>query len=691
MSLSMLICLSFTACAREIESIPLWKWIQELDEEAGITEYQQEKPYYMNVPLDSELYPFVQAAVEWKVLEPSYAFDPQQQLNKEWAAYTLMNLIGRTADETLKINDISSSSFQKQIQAAAAIGLMPLDQRGMFHPKKILPKEDAEKLLQQAIAYINHKNCDHQDPQMILKKGGSLVEAVPITYDERTLEGTFPSSAALKKGDAVHWKNSSGMEKVYVVKEIEADQNHQTVQFSEFQPEDQIDSLQLSGSQAVDFSKAEIVPGNNGMINQLSRLDNAQKYLTEMSVHPLKNSFDLFGFQVTVECSGSSLRAKVSRTMKYGTEISASAMLNHVNVNYAWNSQEHNLKNAYFRIDFDSEEDLSVQNSRTKNLYGDFSKIDPQNFLSSLRDLYQDKNDAQETTLTLCRIVLPIPNAPVFNITTNLELHLSTSGKAELTLNQENGIGFETRDGVMRLIKEKTGKADASLKATTKMLAAIRFALCMFNGTLMDTGIRAGAQGTVQTTAHLYDAAGNMEDEKTDLPGDVCENSASGNPDVLICTDIDSHWVMNILVNSQQSLAGKLGISKEFDLFDGENAPLIPGMNHHFEDGKAVDQCTRKAKKYLPTAEGILTAKRICLAKYSYVVDADSIQEIEIEALPQGYTRNDLVYASSDPAKVSIDAGGCMHGISEGSAVITIQTRDQKHIIHCNVIVPAVS
>lgn len=680
--------IALNGCKKEVNPISLGEWIQTLDEEAGIQEFTQEKPYYLNVPKENRYYPYVQAGVEWKILDTDVSFDPNQSLTKEWAACTLMNLLGEPNENNVQIHDLKDTNFTAQIEAAVAKGLMPLDQRGCFHPKEVLERTDALHLLQQAVSFANTRTMPTTQPELDWKDNAAMTEVTPITFDERKKEGTFPSSAALKQGDIIYWKNAEKEICCYVVEDAIDQDDHQLVKVRDYEAEEQFESMRLSGSEELDFSKAQIYPGQAVITEQSSQNDSAQEHLTSMNIHPLRKEFTYHSFTIVVESSGSSIRARASRSMPHGTEIAADAILNHVNVNYAWNSKEHNLENAYFKIDFDSEEDVSIQNEKTKDLYGDFTKIKSGDFLSVLTKRYQDANDAEDTTLTLCKIVLPIPNAPVLNIVMSLELHLSATGKAELSLVQENTIGFETRDGHMRLIKNSTGKADASVKATTQILAGIRFGLNLLNGTLMDAGIHAGAKGTVQTTVHLYDDDGNMSDHITDVPADTCEQSAAKASNVLVCTDVNAHWVLNALINSSSSLAGKFGLSKEFDILDEDNAPLIPGLNHHYEDGVSVDHCTRKSRKYLSTADGILVTKRICLKEYSFTVKEGELHQIEIEALPEGYQENDLCYQSSNEDVVTVDGQGCVRGRNAGGAVITIKTNDDKHTIHCNVIVP---
>lgn len=677
-----------TGCRKNIDTISLGEWIQELDEQSGISAYTQKEPYYPNVSSDNAYYSAVQAAVEWQVLDPSDAFEPETPLTKEWAAMTLMNLTGEDTEGTAVINDLRTSAFPEEIKKAVDSGLMETDAERNFHPRQIMERDEAEHLLAKAVLSINHRIFENKEPEIEWKEADSTIEETPITFDERTLTGSFSSEKQFKKNDILHW-HLNNKDYCYAVDEVNNDQDRQNVQCRKISLDEDTDALKVQGSEDLDFSKALMQTDSHQIIQQSAAFVHSDPYLTSMKQNRLQKEFSIGDFNVVLETSGSSILAKASRTMSYGTVISAAAVLNHVHINYAWDSKKYDLKNAYFKIEFDSEEDLSVKNEKGKTLYGDFSKIDSSDFLPSLKNLYQTKNDAQETTLKLCQLTVPLPNAPVLNITMNLELRLSTTGKAELILTQENGIGFETRNGVMRLIKENTGKADATVQATTKILAGIRFGLGLLNGTLMDAGVDAGAEGVVKATIHLYDSQGEMTSVSTDLPGDAAENCAEGNDNVLVCTDVNAHWVLNASVNSSASLAGKFGISKEFELLGEDNAPLIPGLNHHFENGHAVDQCTRKSRRFLPTADGITAAKHICLKKYSFAVKTGSISQIEIEALPDGYTADDLVYESSNTDAADVDQAGCIHGRNQGSAVITVKTKDGKHTIHCNVIVPA--
>ena len=54
------------------------EWLIELTKQAGITTYQQDEPYYLNISSNSPYFSVVQSSVEWELLTPSKAFDPSK-------------------------------------------------------------------------------------------------------------------------------------------------------------------------------------------------------------------------------------------------------------------------------------------------------------------------------------------------------------------------------------------------------------------------------------------------------------------------------------------------------------------------------------------------------------------------------------------------------------------------------------
>ena len=137
--------LPFVGCKKKVtDTLKNGEWLIELTKQAGITTYQQDEPYYLNISSNSPYFSVVQSSVEWELLTPSKAFDPSATLTREMVAYTLMNLISRTHQGTSDvIKDLQDCSYPDQVKAAVASGLMSLDERQRFRPKEVISKEEA--------------------------------------------------------------------------------------------------------------------------------------------------------------------------------------------------------------------------------------------------------------------------------------------------------------------------------------------------------------------------------------------------------------------------------------------------------------------------------------------------------------------------------------------------------------------
>ena len=59
-----------------------------------------------------------------------------------------------------------------------------------------------------------------------------------------------------------------------------------------------------------------------------------------------------------------------------------------MHVDYQWKSKNKDVKDAYFKVKFSTNESFGLKNGSYKNLYGDFSKADSQNLLSSLPKMF---------------------------------------------------------------------------------------------------------------------------------------------------------------------------------------------------------------------------------------------------------------------------------------------------------------
>lgn len=674
-----------SGCQKEKNSVKLGDWIHELCSQAGISDYSQSDPYFMNIPVQSKYFKDVQAAVEWDVLNPDYGFDPDQKLTRSWVAGTLMNLAGKKQDTDMGIRDISSDPFQEQIQAAVAGGLMKTDQRKMFHPDDLVEKEEANKLLEKTIAFINSRKIDDTVNDIEWNGDTKVLEITPESVEPDTMT-MISDGQTYEEGTILHMKDpATGNDEWYEVMTAEGNIVHLK------RPDlmEKTDSINLEGSADIDFSKAEIMDGE-GNRTQESVVETSGTSLMAYHVKPYAKSFTIKDFTVSLKATASGVSADVSKKTKAGN-IRATAKINGVHCDYVWNEKKKDIRDAYFKVKFSSSESLSLTNGSYKNLYGDFSKVSPDSFLTSIQKIWTEKNDVVEETFTIAKIRVPMPNAPLMNLNMNLDLHINAEGKAQLVLTQNNEAGCEVRNGKIRIIKNSTSKANADIRSSASITAGIRFGIDATSVTLADAGINAGAKALVKTTAHLYDSEGKHQKTSVHVPTDVADELSDGNGNVLICGDVNAYWVLNVKVNSSSSLLGKIGLSKKAELLDQKNASLLPKGKTHIENFHFVNHCTRGEHVTRPSADTIHVTNRIRLDDYSFALDAGKSKQIRITGIPEGYQLNQLTFVSEKPDIASVDAGGIITAHASGSTKITISTSDNLYKIHCSVLVPVVS
>ncbi len=88
---AVMVFLSACGCsASENDYLTRAEWIALLGRNFGLTTYQQEAPYYADVPADHAVFSYVQAGREWEILRAEGAFDPNAPATKGFVAETAL-------------------------------------------------------------------------------------------------------------------------------------------------------------------------------------------------------------------------------------------------------------------------------------------------------------------------------------------------------------------------------------------------------------------------------------------------------------------------------------------------------------------------------------------------------------------------------------------------------------------------
>ena len=322
-----------------------------------------------------------------------------------------------------------------------------------------------------------------------------------------------------------------------------------------------------------------------------------------------------------------------------------------------------------------------------KELYGDFSKLNPKDFISTVQNIFQTKQEVITDTITLCTVKIPMPNAPMVSVVMKLNLNIYATGKAELSFVQNHVLGCEIRNGNMRSISDHSKKVTASIRAETGITLGTNLALHAFNHNIMDAEINAGAKGYFHTKTYLYNEEGKAEPFDIDVQPDLVEELSEGNPDIKVCTELNAYWLCNLKLNSSNSLAGRFGFSRNIPILSESNAPLFPKGKVTYENWMSVDHCSCEDREKVPNVEAIQVKKRITLKDYSLISGVGVSTRIQVTGLPEGYTVEDLIYISKNTDIAEVSSAGEVIGKKSGGTDIVIQTKDKKHLVHCHILV----
>lgn len=674
---------------KESETMKLGDWIQMMHTEAGLQGYQQQKPYYLNIPSNSMYFPAIQSAVEWGILDTAYSFDPEATLTREWAAYTLLNLAGFSLNnENGDIKDLRKSMFPKHISTATSIGMMNLNTAHCFQPEQVMDKEEAVKLLHNMITYMNTKEFDNQVIEFELEDV-DLVEVEPIEEDKEQNTITLSQGQDIQPEQYIHYMDSNQQEQYAQIHTIEENDNAIIAHLKEPEVEEFIKTIDFQDSFEIDFTNAEIID----LLDPNSITSSSLTFPTNIrnvSYKLLQKEHDINGFHISYRATASGFFAEVTKATKHGGKLYTSFSLNGVQPHVKWKMKEGKIEEGYFRVDFNTTEKLGMDTSYESIKFGDLSSFNINNLKSSLSSLFKDKQDIENVVVPICEVKVPIPNMPIATISMQLQLKIYASGKAELVLAQTESIGMEIRNGSMRTIQNITNDAKSIIKASASIVSSLVFGLKLGDYMLSDVAIDGGAKAKLDSELHLFDENQNHQIMKVDMPIDLVEKATEGNGDILSCANVNAYWVLDALINSSSSLAGKYGFSKTLHILDESNSSLIPGLKSHMENGMFVAHCTRKDREFRKQEKEEVNTDLIDLKNYHLILKEGETKKIAIQQLPKEYKMKDIVYFVEDSRVASVTQNGEVSGIEEGSTVIYMRTNDHKYEIKCTVIVTKV-
>ena len=670
----LLIIISLSGCNKKIEKITIGEWLKIVSEKSNITHYVSENPYYINIDKNNKYFKDVQSLVEWEVLDTKFPLKLDEYLNKEFLAYTLSGLYGGELDG-ISVKDSKDSIYSKQIEKVISLGILELDFRNCFNPKELIDKNYAIEVLDKVVNYINDFKETDLQTNYNWKDDLNIVEINPIHFDESTNEIILDKNNQVNSGEIIHFYY---LDKEYYkqVEEILEDEKNIKAILSDPYIEDIFEEFKINENFDVNFDDAIIEPFNESEITSYNKMYDVINLNSN-------NSFKFKDFNINYKASGSTFSVDISKKNKHSI-MYANASIFNLKPKIQWDFKNFNNSNGFFKIDFDSNLSFGVKKENSKNIYGDFSKIDSSNFLKTIQNIFVD--DSVKNTIPICKIKVPIPNMPTATVTLKLLINFFASGKIELSIANVHSVGMEIKNKNIRIISNHKNNTDFIIKSSAKTSLGFLSSFNIFNQDIIDISLNAGANATLNSTIHLFDNEGNINSVKSNLPGDFLYDISENNKNVKMCFDMRLHKVLEIEFNSSSTLANKFGLNKKIVIFDEKNGNLLKGLQIHMENWQFVDKCTRN-KSYIKNKNKLeINSDKLSIKDYSIILNKNEHKKIEILQIPKGYSKNDIKFEINNTKIAEINDKGIVVGKDIGNAIVLIKTSDEKYVVKCHIL-----
>ncbi len=262
---------------------------------------------------------------------------------------------------------------------------------------------------------------------------------------------------------------------------------------------------------------------------------------------------------------------------------------------------------------------------------------------------------------------------PIF-VRLKLNANIGADGSISLSYVTENVFeaGWKKDSGFSKSFNSESRldfEAKVTLTAEATLLADVRVGFLGISESVINAQATTGVVATAKADGDLL---------KTDEP---------------MCLDILMFVPLRWAVNQEGCLITAINgnFKGKWTVWDSKSSPFK--WHFHFEDGKRVDgdKCTRGNGKEVLSEEVDEEGKPldeykifdfepiefdfIILDQYKLIVSPGETAEIAFAEIPEGYSKNDLVYTVENPAICSV-SGGAVTGNEAGSTVVKIATQD---------------
>ena len=308
----------------------------------------------------------VQSLINWEILNEKDNFALNNKLNNDLFAKTILRINKEYAENYLEI------AYQKNI-----ISNIKKDD--------LVKKDEALKQLELAVNKRNNQSFINnydivENPYIKTLKNAKIEKGKIIIYDD----------IELVEDNIIKYNNE-----YFIISDIIKENQQMQAKIEPCDILEAFESIDISDSFEVDFSKAEIIDdGNNDIIFNKYSAKNADLKPLSLAFFESK-TIEMKGYKIEIKLSNAQLVVNAQKELSNGMDQYFKLTLNNLKPSFKFKMEDQKIKDAYLKVDFDTIASAGIKNGIAKDLYADFKNVDSSNFISAAKSLFKKYNEVE--------------------------------------------------------------------------------------------------------------------------------------------------------------------------------------------------------------------------------------------------------------------------------------------------------
>lgn len=635
-------CVSGTGCGKKgsLHILTRGEWIGQLADSFGLTECYDPTPIFKDIDEKNDYFNEIQACAEWDVIDKTKKFQADEKADVNFAVETAVRMIG--------VNRIAKSVGGKELKNSEDyIDYFNENSDVKYISGQSLYKDTALTILSDTQKIDSELQLEqYEDVEMTDAVVETTADQVRFQTDGMTgqiLSGQY------QVGDVIAIDPCTEYPEGKYAKIIEI--NDQTFTYTTPELEDMYSNISVWGT--YDLDVMGVVPLSEDV--QIDAIDGEKP---EARVSDGKIIYASTGMQQTRSDVAINVPT-IEMSMESGP-VTGTVSIANMQATIGVESTLGVVKEAEIGLTDSINAELKVSG----------------------------KTDKQYTkSFRLAKIPCRAVNA--IGVDVVLMANVSVSGEVSLSLQVGTAEGISYRPLCTPKFHAQVTSCNKSIeaKADLSFKPIIRADVVVGPVTLANVGAYSGANAAAD--AKIYD-----------------DNGKTGT-----CIDVSGYVPLVVFIDDEgDTVLGKIGVKKTFTIWNEGNSKLR--FHYHFEDFKQVEECTHTGEdnkedteeqeaehdeelldESFVDEEAIDNINQLggylSLHSMYIVLDEGASASIGVDALPEGYTAQDMAYSSDNPSVVSVDGSGMVYAHQAGDVIITIKTTDGQYRSYCAVHVSA--